>query len=68
MPYLNATQLLFDTTAIDIDINEDNDIEPFPMKQMMRPFLFVLCLDGMAIILFLAEIVIYKWKHWRDRE
>lgn len=47
---------------------DDRDIEPFSMKQLKRPVFFVLSLYGMAMMVFLAEIVIYKWKLWRERK
>lgn len=48
--------------------NDEKNIEPFTMKQLKRPFVFVLLLYGLAMILFVAEYVVHKWKDWHDRE
>lgn len=48
--------------------SDESDIEPFTMKQVERPVLFVLCLYGMALTVFLMEFVFYKWKSWRGRK
>lgn len=49
-------------------INNDKEIQSFTMKQLNRPVRFVLYLYGIAMIIFLAECIVYYWKAWRDRK
>lgn len=46
----------------------ESDIDPFTMKQLNRPVLFVSYLYAIATIVFFVEYVVYKWKNRRDRE
>ena len=50
--------------------DDGSDIEPFTMtiKQLKRPALFILYLYCLAVVIFLAEYIVHKWKDWRDRK
>lgn len=63
----SQAKILSKMIAANNDLDE-NDIEPFAMKQLYRPVVFVLSLYGMALMVLLAEYVIYEWTDWRDRE
>lgn len=47
---------------------DESEIQPFTMKQLKRPVLFVSYLYGIALIVFLAEYTYFKWRDWRDRK
>lgn len=48
--------------------SDENGIQPFTIKQLKRPVIFVSYLYGIAMLIFLAECIVYKWKDWRDRK
>lgn len=39
-----------------------NEITPLSMAQMSRPMYLIFGLLGIATIIFIAEIIIFKWK------
>lgn len=44
------------------------NLEPITIEQLRKPIIIVLCLNGIAGILFIAEIVVFKWLEWRKRK
>lgn len=47
--------------------SNDGEIPPITMQQFKRMMLFILCLNGSATVVFLAEILIFMWMDWRNR-
>lgn len=40
----------------------NDDMQALTAKQLIRPMILVFSLWGMAVILFIVEIIIFKWK------
>lgn len=47
-------------------IRNDDDLQLITIKQMRKPIIIFLYLNGIATIIFVAEILIYKWLKWRN--
>lgn len=47
---------------------DQNDLLSITMQQLHKPIVVVSCLNGIAAIAFVAEILIIKWIEWRNRE
>lgn len=47
---------------------EDGDLQPITLKQFKTPIIMFLYLNGIAVIIVLAEIFFYKWQNWRNRK
>lgn len=50
---------------IGIDKNEIN-LESITIEQMNKPIMIALCLNVAATIVFIAEILVFKWLKWRN--
>lgn len=48
--------------------NYEVNLEPITIEQLKKPIIIALCLNGIATILFVAEICVYKWLQWRNRK
>lgn len=48
-------------------INRDKiDLEPIVIEQFEKPIISFLYLNGIAAIVFIAEILVFKWLNWRN--
>lgn len=47
---------------------DEVDLQSITIEQLRRPIMIILLLNGIASILFVAEILIFKWLKWRNRE
>lgn len=45
---------------------KDDFIRPFTMEQLKRPIELILFFYGLAILIFLIEIIVHKWNMWRN--
>lgn len=48
--------------------NQVEDITPLTFQHFKRVVVFILFLHAVAFVIFLAEILIFSWKKWRDRK
>lgn len=46
--------------------NEDDLFQAIAVEQFKKPISIVLYLNGIATIIFIAEIFIFKWLKWRN--
>ena len=55
------------TVYLDMGIDKDEiDLEPITIEQMKKPIIIFLCLNGIAVILLIIEILVFKWLKWRN--
>lgn len=47
--------------------DKSDDYRALAMDQLIRPVIALLCLCGAATIIFIAEILLFKWKRFRNR-
>lgn len=40
-------------------------LEPITMEQLKKPIIIFSCLNGFALLIFIAEILLSKWLKWR---
>lgn len=52
--------------AIGTNENEINDLRPIIIEQLRKPIIIALGLNAIAVIIFVAEILVFKWLQWRD--
>lgn len=52
--------------TVENDNNVDDDLQSITMEQMKKPIIILLCLSAIAIIIFVAEILTFKWLKWRN--
>lgn len=45
--------------------DEDDNFRALTMDQLKRPMLFIFGLWSLAVVIFIMEHIISKWKHWR---
>ena len=45
---------------------DEIDLEPITIEQFKKPIIIFLALNGIAVILLLAEIFVFKWLKWRN--
>lgn len=57
-------QKLVDRVFLDQD---DDDLYALTMAQLSRPLVFLLLLCGLASIVFVAEIINFKWRNLRNQ-
>lgn len=50
------------------DTSEDDDLHSMFFEQIKRVMLFTLSLYGVATIVFIGEIIVFRWKKWRHRK
>lgn len=48
--------------------NSEEDDQALTMEQLKRPMILIVCLWGMSIMIWIAEIIIYRWKNRRNHE
>lgn len=48
--------------------DDDDDFHPLTMQQMLRVMFILLSLQGIAILIFIGEILIFKWRERRLRK
>ena len=52
-----------------IGVDKDEiDLEPITFEQMKKPMLIFLSLNAIALFIFFAEILIFRWLKWRNRK
>lgn len=52
-------------------VNRDKDeihLESITIEQLRKPIVIVLCLNGLATIMMVVEILIFNWLKWRNRK
>lgn len=45
---------------------DDDDIQALSMEQLKRPMIFISCLWGLAMVLFIGEFIIFKLRQWQE--
>lgn len=61
--YTSFTNFLRKLFARQFARSDDDDSQALTMSQLKRPMIFIFGLWGVAIIVFIAEIIIFKWKN-----
>lgn len=49
-------------------MDDSDDLQTITIEQMKKPIVIFLCLNGLAAIIFIAEILIFRWLKWRNRK
>lgn len=49
-----------------VDNEDNNHLQPITMEQLKKPITIILCLNGIATILVVAEVLLLKWMKLRD--
>lgn len=49
-------------------IGDGVDLQSITIEQLRKPVVIVLCLNGIATIVFVIEILVFKWLKWRNRK
>lgn len=44
------------------------ELKPITIEQLRKPSIIVLCLNGLAVVIFVAEILVFKWLKSRNRK
>lgn len=44
---------------------KDDDLQALTAEQLKRPMILMSCLFGVAIVIWMAEIIIFRWKNRR---
>lgn len=47
-------------------IKGEMDLQSITIEQLRKLIVIVLCLNGIAALLFVVEILAYKWLRWRN--
>lgn len=47
------------------EMHEQDDLQALTLEQFNRPLIFFLWLWGIVVVIFIGEILVYKWMNWR---
>lgn len=61
--YKNIVEKVKQLTGNDED---EIELEPIMLEQLKKPIIIYACLNGIATIIFIVEILLFKWLKWRD--
>lgn len=50
------------------DEEENDDLQPMIIEQLIRVIALALFLFGSATAVFIGEIIVFRWKKWLDRK
>lgn len=67
--FLMEFQLKWRLTKIGMTSLKENykvNLEPITIEQLRKPIIIALCLNGVAVFVFVAEIFVFKWLNWRS--
>lgn len=49
-------------------VEEEADLDSFTLEQLKRPMMLIGFLWMLSSIVFIAEIIVFQWKLWRNRK
>lgn len=51
--------------AANKDDEDEDDLQALTIEQLKRPLMLLLSLCGIVMVIFIGEILVFKWNNWQ---